>query len=75
MAVDWDSYKAIVDARFTVVQETNIVNLCIDVIRSFLYRLQPTTGVSMVWFRWHVRYGDHVYLRSIVQSRPLFPHE
>jgi len=31
MADDLDDYKAIVDARFTVVQETSIVNLCIDV--------------------------------------------
>jgi hypothetical protein len=31
MAVEWDNYKAIVDARFAVVQETSIVNLCIDV--------------------------------------------
>jgi hypothetical protein len=39
MAVDWDDYKAIGDARFTVVQETSIVNLCIDVIRSLHFEI------------------------------------
>jgi len=49
IAVVWDNYKAIVDARFTVVQETSIVNLGGLDVRS-LHLIDYSQQPGFLWF-------------------------